>query len=221
MNLKQASFLAFVAAVICLCQPVMAQAPTSVHGSVHLRSGTDLPNATVNLSDAQHGITRSGMADKDGNFSVNEVPAGSYRIQVSVHGLVVYDEPLPPAALAGKSVDISVTSEKALADIALLHPEETVDVTATRQAEDLLTSASSVSVVSRSELEARNVQTVDEGLDQVPGLYVQRIQGLADTEASTYLRGFVLRRCPLECGPGRRGGEHRGGPRTVLLALRR
>jgi outer membrane cobalamin receptor len=103
---------------------------------------------------------------------------------------VVYDEPLLASAFSGQGVDVRVASEKAQADIALLHPEQIVEVTATRKPEDLLTSASSVNVVSRSELEARNVQTIDEGLDQVPGLYVQRIQGLADTEASVYLRGF-------------------------------
>lgn len=163
---------------------------STVRGIVKIRGKEKLPSARVVLLDSDGTITQSTSLENNGGFEFSDVPIKHYRLQIIASGVIVYDEALPQEALTGSSVTAEITSDKALADVALLHPEQMVEVTATRQAEDVQTSASSVTVVSHSELQARNVQTLDQGLDLVPGLYVQRIQGLADTEASAMLRGF-------------------------------
>jgi iron complex outermembrane recepter protein len=71
-----------------------------------------------------------------------------------------------------------------------MHPKTSIEVTATRSQEEEDQSQASTSVVTLQDIEGRNVQTLDESLDALSGLYVQRGKGPADTLASAMLRGF-------------------------------
>jgi iron complex outermembrane receptor protein len=70
------------------------------------------------------------------------------------------------------------------------HPKTTIVVTATRAEEELRESPASTSLVTRPEIEARKLQTVDDALSMMEGIYIQRSKGPADTLTRATLRGF-------------------------------
>lgn len=65
-----------------------------------------------------------------------------------------------------------------------------VVVTATRTEEKLEMTPASVSIVTKKDVEKRNIKTVDEALNTISGVFNRRGKGLLDTLAGVYLRGF-------------------------------
>jgi len=66
---------------------------------------------------------------------------------------------------------------------------EDVVVTATRTEKSVESAPGSVNVVTKKEMETRNIKTVDEALDTLPGVFNRR-QSLADTQSSIILHGI-------------------------------
>ena len=64
-----------------------------------------------------------------------------------------------------------------------------VVVTATRTEKDVETAPGIVNVVTEKEMETRNIKTVDEALDTLPGVFNRR-QSLTDTQSSILLHGI-------------------------------
>ena len=62
-------------------------------------------------------------------------------------------------------------------------------VTATRTEKDVETAPGIVNVVTEKEMETRNIKTVDEALDTLPGVFNRR-QSLTDTQSSILLHGI-------------------------------
>lgn len=65
-----------------------------------------------------------------------------------------------------------------------------VVVTATRTEQSLIDAPGVVSVLRRDEIERRNVQTIDQAVNTLPGLFARRSKGLMDTQGSIQLRGI-------------------------------
>lgn len=82
------------------------------------------------------------------------------------------------ALVAGMGAGMSGTSAHADADAdADVHEMEEMVVTATKTAKDSADAPATVSVVTRKEIEGMNVQSVDESLAYLPGVYTQRPGG--------------------------------------------
>ncbi|MEN6620008.1 MAG: TonB-dependent receptor plug domain-containing protein [Smithella sp.] len=67
---------------------------------------------------------------------------------------------------------------------------EEIVVTATRTEKELDSAPGSVNVVTKKDIEKRNIQTVDEALNTTAGVVDRRGKGLMDKMASTTLRGI-------------------------------
>ncbi len=67
---------------------------------------------------------------------------------------------------------------------------EEIVVTATRTEKELETAPGSVSVVTKDDMEKRNIKTVDEALNTVSGVFDRRGKGLMDTMSAITLRGI-------------------------------
>ncbi|MEW6162507.1 MAG: TonB-dependent receptor [Nitrospirota bacterium] len=67
---------------------------------------------------------------------------------------------------------------------------EEIVVTATRTEKELEAAPGSVSVVTKEDMEKRNIKAVDEALNTTPGVYNQRTKGLLDSIAYVALRGI-------------------------------
>ncbi|MEW6215226.1 MAG: TonB-dependent receptor [Nitrospirota bacterium] len=67
---------------------------------------------------------------------------------------------------------------------------EEIVVTATRTEKELEAAPGSVSVVTKEDMEKRNIKAVDEALNTIPGVFNRRGKGLMDTLAHISLRGI-------------------------------
>jgi len=71
------------------------------------------------------------------------------------------------------------------------HPKTTITVTATRSEISTEAAPASTSVVEQGELQTRNIQFVDQGLNLLQGVEVSRGKGATDTLAGVGMRGFA------------------------------
>lgn len=76
-------------------------------------------------------------------------------------------------------------------------PVRKIVVTATKTEKTLEDVPRSVTVITREEMRKKNIQTVDDALNTIPGLFVKRSKGLMDSTASVRIRGFSLDRYTL------------------------
>jgi iron complex outermembrane receptor protein len=67
---------------------------------------------------------------------------------------------------------------------------EQIVVTATRTEQDLATAPGSVAVVTREEMEKRQISTVDDAINMIPGVINTRGKGMMDRMSATTLRGI-------------------------------
>ncbi len=63
-------------------------------------------------------------------------------------------------------------------------------VTATKSEKKADDAPASVTVITQAEMETRNIETVDDALAEIPGVFVKRAKGLMDSTASVRMRGF-------------------------------
>ena len=67
---------------------------------------------------------------------------------------------------------------------------EEIVVTTTRTEKEMETAPGSVSVVTKDNIEKRNIKSVDEALNTTPGVFNQRTKGILDSIAYVALRGY-------------------------------
>ncbi len=149
-------------------------------GTVVDPSGAPIAGAAVQIRSANGGTLEPVRTDANGAFTISGLPAGNYRLIVSSSGFET------------KEVPITIGTETAPLRISLAVSgvSTSVLVTATRSEEEADKQPVSSSVVTIQDIQNRNVQTLDESLDMVPGLYNLRDKGPADTMPATFLRGF-------------------------------
>jgi len=90
-------------------------------------------------------------------------------------------------SLSPLAISLFVTSAFAQEKTASL---EEIVVTATRTEKELASAPGSVSVVTKDDMEKRNIKTVDEVLNTLPGVFNTRSKGLMDSGAGVTLRGI-------------------------------
>ena len=79
--------LACAAAFLGMAAPTHAQQQYEARGAVADTSGTGLPNAmVVALAREDSTLVKYTLSNRDGNFSLNELPAGDYILQVTLIG---------------------------------------------------------------------------------------------------------------------------------------
>ncbi|SMC95471.1 iron complex outermembrane recepter protein [Desulfocicer vacuolatum DSM 3385] len=67
---------------------------------------------------------------------------------------------------------------------------ETILVTATKTKKNIQDAPGSLTVINREELKKQNIQTVDDALNSLSGMFVKRTKGLMDATPSVSMRGF-------------------------------
>lgn len=67
---------------------------------------------------------------------------------------------------------------------------EEIVVTATKTEKKVEDAPGSVTIISKEEIERRNIKTVDEALSELKGVFTKRNKGLMDSTSSVRLRGF-------------------------------
>ncbi|MDA0378923.1 MAG: TonB-dependent receptor plug domain-containing protein, partial [Bacteroidetes bacterium] len=181
-----------LAAVVLLSAFSSAPFQARLHGTVHdVDSGEPLPGANLHVtgtSEAGRSIDTGVATDVDGRFAL-DLPAGSYRLEVSFVGYLTWrsDEIVLPAD-ARRELRITLTPTDHL-----INP---ITITASRRPEKLLDAPASITVLEPRELSSRTALTAAAHLTSVPavdivntGLISSRIviRGFNDNLASSLL----------------------------------
>jgi iron complex outermembrane receptor protein len=89
-----------------------------------------------------------------------------------------------PAAIAPQPEEKATTGKKNEAKL------EEIVVTSTRTEKDIESAPGDVHVVTQKDIEKRNIKTVDEALNTLPGVFDRRGKGMMDTLANISMRGI-------------------------------
>src|SRR5450631_3335331 len=122
-----------LAFVMLACLSLSAQQITgNIRGTITDPSGAVIPGAAVSARQAETGLTRDTTTDHDGNYVLQELPIGHYRLQVSATGFQEYVQDgimLNVNQTASVSARLAVGSEKeqvlVSADAQLIEPTVT------------------------------------------------------------------------------------------------
>src|SRR6187401_1873766 len=103
--------------------PAWAQSTAELNGRVTDSSGALLPGVTVTATQTATGLVRTVVTDGDGNYLISSLPAGPYRLEVSLQGFKSYAQtglvltvgatPTVNAALELGSLEETVTVDAA------------------------------------------------------------------------------------------------------------
>src|SRR6185295_12149113 len=135
-----------------------------VVGTVTDPNGEKVAGARVALRDASGAIIYQARTDDDGQFSISNVPTGSYRVAVEAPGFTQSQT---------TSVDVRAGNSEIVAvrlDVAAITDQ--LVITATRTEVPANELGESISVVAAEELTRRNQSLVSEALRSVPGMAV-------------------------------------------------
>lgn len=133
-----------------------------VTGRVVDPDGRGMPGATVLLTDRSAVVARA-LTGSSGEFTLTSPDSGTFEIRVAIDGFRG-----TPVAIAGASAarDLGTIA------LALSAVSESVVVSAAQVEIPLSTASSSVTVITRDDLDKRQVESVADALRAVPGLSV-------------------------------------------------
>jgi hypothetical protein len=77
--------------VLIFCAAALAQDTASITGTITDPSGAAIANAKVELTNAEHGISRSATSNSSGDFLFASLPIGSYDLTVTAEGFKKYE----------------------------------------------------------------------------------------------------------------------------------
>ncbi len=164
--------LAFAIAVI----PVAAFS-ASIHGSISDPTGAVIPNATVELIEHNHSVTRV-TADSRGQYVLQQAPAPGSRLRVSAPGFSSAEKIL---SAENNAHDLVLDIELSLASLS-----EQITVTSTGTPTPQAQLGVTVTVLNASEYQG--TRDIQEGLRLIPGLQVTQT-GQAGGTTSLFIRG--------------------------------
>jgi len=147
--------------------PRDADTTGTVCGIVVDPAGSRVPGAQVLLATAV-GVVARTEADSLGEFRFTAVPPGRYEVRVSAAGLLA--APVAADVAPGQPLELTVS-------LRLSALVESVVVSAAQVEMPLTRTATSVAVLSRADMDARQIETPSDALRGVPGLSVSRSGG--------------------------------------------
>ncbi len=190
-----------VVMLLCLAPPVALSAQGRVSGVVKdVRTGLGLEGAIV----AVIGLGISAESGHDGSFEIGPIPDGSHRVRARAGGYrEVEIQVLVEGGAPGRPLEFALAP-------AVLRLDETVSVTASREARDTFETPRSVSVVQTADLERTAPRTSAEALSRTPGVFVQKtnhgggspfIRGLVGNQILVLVDGLRLNNSTFRYGP--------------------
>jgi iron complex outermembrane receptor protein len=149
--------------VFLLIQPsAYSQENTGViEGTVRNPSGESLPGVHIAIPYLELGT----VTNADGNFHLTSVAAGTHNLQISMVGFEQRDESITIEAGQTLTLEIELSP--------LIFQSDEVVVTASRRSQLIGKVSVSMNTVSPEELTSRNITSLDQALEYVPGVQVQ------------------------------------------------
>lgn len=101
--------LAALVAILAAVTVTQAQSGTSaIFGRISDTQQLALPRSTVDIRDAQGNAVRSMIADGEGGYQFNNLPAGSYTLRVTLNGFEAAEKPVRVAEAENLALDVTL-----------------------------------------------------------------------------------------------------------------
>ena len=150
-------------------------------------AGAPVPGANLTLEGRNGRPSAASTTDASGEFVFPDTSPGQYRLLVTSTGFERFEQSLTLGAAGPSPLRISLR----LSAIA-----SNVVVTGTRTATELDHSPIAVSLVTRAEIQTRNVNQLDQVISHLEGVNAFRAKGPADNDFQIGVRGFAGRGSP-------------------------
>lgn len=158
MNLHIKHIISFLVLVF-LVMPVMAQEIT-ISGRISDEQTSDpLPFANIGVKDTSIG----SFSDEKGNYRLT-LPVGNYILVVSSVGYETVEKII--SSTSPKAIHMDIQMRTTMQEL------NTVVVSASKYAQRIQESISSIEVLKANRIESSNLQTIDKALDKIPGVTV-------------------------------------------------
>ncbi len=171
----------FLLAIYLLCAGSLL-AQTKIHqysGKVVDPSGLPVKQASICLASRDSTAFFTTVSNGRGEFNLT-LPAGDYLLDVQAPGLELANAPNPLPLFESRRQTIELT---------LRQPSSNILVTAAGTAQSLDETAKTISIVSRSEVDIRGLESTTDALRQTPGLLVSQLGG-PGSFATVQVRGL-------------------------------
>ncbi|WP_234570479.1 TonB-dependent receptor [Rhodohalobacter sp. 614A] len=163
--MKQPAFILSAFTAICLIVfgtgSVKAQNGFGIiEGTVQNSSGESLPGVHITISNLNIGT----VSNSDGFFRMTSIPSGSHLLNFSMIGFEDYSETL--SIQSGQTLSLEIEL------MPLIFQSDELFVTASRRSQLIGKVSVSINTVSPEELTSRNITSLDQALEYVPGVQV-------------------------------------------------
>ncbi len=160
MMARTSLILIFLVLVVLVSSTEARQATATIEGVVLHQTGETLPGVHVSLPDIQRGTSTNA----DGLFRLQNIPAGEHTLRVSMVGFQTHFQTI--LLEAGQVLSLTVE----LSPITLQSGE--LVVTASRRSQLIGRVSVSMNTITPAEISSRNIISLDQALDYVPGVQV-------------------------------------------------
>ncbi|MDX1641608.1 MAG: TonB-dependent receptor, partial [Balneolaceae bacterium] len=163
--MKQSRFIlpAFATLILFVCGIGSVEAQNemgAVEGTVLNSSGESLPGVHITIPE----LNRGTVTNTDGFFRMNAVPAGTHILHFSMIGFEELTETI--SIEEGQTLSLSVELNP------LIFQSDELVVTASRRSQLIGKVAVSMNTIAPEELTSRNITSLDQALEYVPGVQV-------------------------------------------------
>jgi hemoglobin/transferrin/lactoferrin receptor protein len=174
--------ITFLAATAVLTQ----QSQGNIAGVVKDQNGAAVVDAAVSLLHSQQAVLRNTVTDSSGNFSLDNVPAGSYEIRINQGG---FDTRRVSAQVASNKT----TRMEVVLQVAPIDSEVTISAE-TGQAQDKDRIPQAVNVISENAIQQRTTAVLAQFADEEVGLGLQRT---SPSMGEVFVRGLTGKNVPV------------------------
>jgi iron complex outermembrane receptor protein len=176
--------------------------PLTLHGTITDTQNAAIPNASVIIECGN--FRKSTVTDGNGTYAV-DIPPGTYSLRAEAAGFSVLVRSISVSAEENaKPVNLTLTIIPVTGDVTVIaNPDYVADnsFSATKTNAPLIDTPASVSVVTTMQMEARDVQTVDQAISYTAGVDPEPygndpridwffIRGFAENDDAVYLDGL-------------------------------
>ena len=135
-------------------------AQSTIEGVVLNEAGETLPGVHITIPD----LNRGSVSDPSGYFRLPDLPAGSWQIRFSMVGFQTFTRTVEIGESETLNLEVILTP--------LIFTSGELVVTASRRSQLIGTVSVSMNTITPEELRSRNVVSLDQALEHVPGVQV-------------------------------------------------
>ncbi len=172
------SGLKYLFALFCLISPTISYSQYSINGKVY-DENTGEPLSPVNITISK--ANKVTATNSEGSFIIENIPSGKYTLTASFVGYLTY------------SISVDLNADTKAVNFPLkkdIQNISAVSVTANRTPKKIENTASRVDIISEKELNSYPSSNLDDLLQSVPNVYVNRSWGIFSKNSTLTMRGM-------------------------------